>query len=109
MLKTLITDAFSSSADNKLWELRMFMLKLFSHSNFDGTHWLDAACRADKANNVAKSLAALLGYFRKTSFAFKRRMGLISITAADLGHVGLLFCRTILVLCSEEPLVLYHV
>lgn len=109
MLKTLITDAFSSSANNKLWELMMFILKLFSHSNFDGTHWLGAVCRADKANSVAKSLAALLGYFRKTSFAFKRRMGLISITAADLGHVGLLFCRTILVPCSEEPLVLYHV
>lgn len=45
----------------------------------------------------------------KTPFAFKRKMGFVSITAADLGHIGLFSGTTVLVPHSERPLVLSHV
>lgn len=75
MLETLITDAVSSSAHNKLWELMVFILKSFSHLNFDGTHWSDTVCRADKAKSVAKSLAILQECFRQNSLCVSEEDG----------------------------------
>lgn len=100
MLKTLITDAFSSSANNKLWELMVFILKWFSHLNFDGAYWLDAVCKADKTN----SRQACWDTSKKYRFSFKRRMRLVCIRGADSGHAGLFFLTTILVPFSDQPL-----
>jgi len=90
MMETLIRDAVSIFAYNKLWELMAFILKSFSHLNFDGTHWSDTVCRTDKANSVAKSSAVLQECFRKYSLSHLR--GGWGLSPSQLQIQGTLVC-----------------
>lgn len=63
---------------------------------------------AGQIKQIAGRPAGILKKKKQQPLAFKRRMRLVCIRGADLGHVGLFFHMTTLLPFSEQPLVLYH-